>query len=149
MKGGDMKEFRFGPVEFYLVGFDGDRPDPSTFGALTDLVSTGVVRVLDFVLVMRTADGDLEILELEEAEEPLTLDGLEPIVSGLASEDDVRALAEVVPPGRSAAVVVLELLFARTLAQAVAQAGGQVLRSERVPAPVVNAVMDILEQEGD
>lgn len=144
-----MKEFRFGPVEFYLVGFDGDRPDPSTFGALTDLVSTGVVRVLDFVLVMRTADGDLEILELEEAEEPLTLDGLEPIVSGLASEDDVRALAEVVPPGRSAAVVVLELLFARTLAQAVAQAGGQVLRSERVPAPVVNAVMDILEQEGD
>lgn len=149
MKGGDMKEFRFGPVEFYLVGFDGDRPDPSTFGALADLVSTGVVRVLDFVLVTRTADGDLEILELEEAEEPLTLDGLEPIVSGLASEDDVRALAEVVPPGRSAAVVVLELLFARTLAQAVAQAGGQVLRSERVPAPVVNAVMDILEQEGD
>ncbi|OIJ33813.1 MULTISPECIES: DUF6325 family protein [unclassified Microbacterium] len=144
-----MKEFRFGPVEFYLVGFDGDRPDPSTFGALTDLVSTGVVRVLDFVLVTRTADGELEILEREEAEEPLTLDGLEPIVSGLASEDDVRALAEVVPPGRSAAVVVLELLFARTLAQAVAEAGGQVLRSERVPAPVVNAVMDILEQEGD
>ncbi len=149
MKGDDMKEFRFGPVEFYLVGFDGDRPDPSTFGALTDLVSTGVVRVLDFVLVTRTADGELEILEREEAEEPLTLDGLEPIVSGLASEDDVRALAEVVPPGRSAAVVVLELLFARTLAQAVAEAGGQVLRSERVPAPVVNAVMDILEQEGD
>ena len=149
MKGDDMKEFRFGPVEFYLVGFDGDRPDPSTFGALTDLVSTGVVRVLDFVLVTRTADGELEILEREEAEEPLTLDGLEPIVSGLASEDDVRALAEVVPPGRSAAVVVLELLFARTFAQAVAEAGGQVLRSERVPAPVVNAVMDILEQEGD
>ena len=144
-----MKEFRFGPVEFYLVGFDGDRPDPSTFGALTDLVSKGVVRVLDFVLVTRTADGELEILEREEAEEPLTLDGLEPIVAGLASEDDVRALAEVVPPGRSAAVVVLELLFARTLAQAVAEAGGQVLRSERVPAPVVNAVMDILEQEGE
>ncbi len=149
MKGGDMKEFRFGPVEFYLVGFDGDRPDPSTFGALTDLVSKGVVRVLDFVLVTRTADGDLEILELEEADEPLTLDGLEPIVAGLASEDDVRALAETVPPGRSAAVVVLELLFARTLAQDVAAAGGQVLRSERVPAPVVNAVMDILEQEGE
>ncbi|MEE6389521.1 MULTISPECIES: DUF6325 family protein [Microbacterium] len=144
-----MKEFRFGPVEFYLVGFDGDRPDPDTFGALTDLVSKGVVRVLDFVLVTRTADGDLDILELEEGDGPLALDGLEPIVAGLASEDDVRALAEVVPPGRSAAVVVLELLFARTLAQDVAAAGGQVLRSERVPAPVVNAVMDILEQEGE
>lgn len=149
MKGDDMKEFRFGPVEFYLVGFDGDRPDPSTFGALTDLVSKGVVRVLDFVLVTRTAEGDVDILEVEEDDGSAVLDGLEPIVAGLASEDDVRALAEVVPPGRSAAVVVLELLFARTLAQAVAEAGGQVLRSERVPAPVVNAVMDILEQEGD
>jgi hypothetical protein len=149
MKGGDMKEFRFGPVEFYLVGFDGDRPDPSTFGALTDLVSKGVVRVLDLVLVTRTADGDLDILEVEEDDGAAVLDGLEPIVAGLASEDDVRALAEVVPPGRSAAVVVLELLFARTLAQDVAAAGGQVLRSERVPAPVVNAVMDILEQEGE
>lgn len=144
-----MKEFRFGPVEFYLVGFDGDRPDPSTFGALTDLVSKGVVRVLDFVLVTRTAEGDLDILEVEEDDGAAVLDGLEPIVAGLASEDDVRALAEVVPPGRSAAVVVLELLFARTLAQDVAAAGGQVLRSERVPAPVVNAVMDILEQEGE
>ncbi|WP_249522048.1 DUF6325 family protein [Microbacterium sp. ER1] len=144
-----MKEFRFGPVEFYLVGFDGDRPDPSTFGALTDLVSKGVVRVLDFVLVTRTAEGDLDILEVEEDDGTAVLDGLEPIVAGLASEDDVRALAEVVPPGRSAAVVVLELLFARTLAQDVAAVGGQVLRSERVPAPVVNAVMDILEQEGE
>ena len=142
-----MKEFRFGPVEFYLVAFDGDRPDPSTFGALTDLVSKGVVRVLDFVLVTRTAEGDLDILEVEEDDGSAVLDGLEPIVAGLASEDDVRA--EVVPPGRSAAVVVLELLFARTLAQDVAAAGGQVLRSERVPAPVVNAVMDILEQEGE
>ncbi|SDT02580.1 DUF6325 family protein [Microbacterium paraoxydans] len=149
MKGGDIKEFRFGPVEFYLVGFDGDRPDPSTFGALTDLVSKGVVRVLDLVLVTRTADGDLDILEVEEDDGAAVLDGLEPIVAGLASEDDVRALAEVVPPGRSAAVVVLELLFARTLPQDVAAAGGQVLRSERVPAPVVNAVMDILEQEGE
>lgn len=97
MKGGDIKEFRFGPVEFYLVGFDGDRPDPSTFGALTDLVSKGVVRVLDLVLVTRTADGDLDILEVEEDDGAAVLDGLEPIVAGLASEDDVRALAEVVP----------------------------------------------------
>lgn len=144
-----MKEFRFGPVEFYLVGFDGDRPDPATFGALTDLVSSGVVRVLDFVLVTRTADGELDILELDEGDGSPALGGFEPIVAGLASEDDVLALAEVVPPGRSAAVVVLELLFARTLAQDVAAAGGQVLRTERIPAPVVNAVMDILEQEGE
>ncbi|WP_149085002.1 MULTISPECIES: DUF6325 family protein [Microbacterium] len=144
-----MKEFRFGPAEFYLVGFEGERPDPATFGALADLVSRGVVRVLDFVLLAKAADGTIDILEIEEGDPALSLGGLEPIAAGLASEEDVLALAEIVPPGRSAAVVVLELAFARILAQDLAAAGGQVLRSERVPAPVVNAVMDILDQEGE
>lgn len=144
-----MKEFRFGPAEFYLVGFDGDRPDPATFVALAELVSSGVVRLLDFVLLTKTTDGEVTLVEPEEGDEPLTLEGWEPLAAGLASEDDVRALAEIVPPGSSAAVVVLELAFARTLAQDLAAAGGQVLRSERVPAPVVNAVMDILDQEGE
>lgn len=144
-----MKEFRFGPAEFYLVGFEGERPDPATFGALADLVSRGVVRVLDFVLLAKATDGTIDILEIEEDDPALSLGGLEPIAAGLASEEDVLALAEIVPPGRSAAVVVLELAFARILAQDLAAAGGQVLRSERVPAPVVNAVMDILDQEGE
>lgn len=144
-----MKEFRFGPAEFYLVGFDGDRPDPATFGALAELVSRGVVRLLDFVLLTKTTDGEVALVELEEGDELLALEGWEPLAAGLASEDDVRALADIVPPGSSAAVVVLELAFARTLAQDLAAAGGQVLRSERVPAPVVNAVMDILDQEGE
>lgn len=144
-----MKEFRFGPAEFYLVGFEGERPDPATFAALADLVSRGVVRVLDFVLLAKATDGTIDILEIEEDDPALSHGGLEPIAAGLASEEDVLALAEIVPPGRSAAVVVLELAFARILAQDLAAAGGQVLRSERVPAPVVNAVMDILDQEGE
>ncbi len=43
-----MNDFRFGPAEFYLVGFEGERPDPATFRALTDLIDSGVVRLLDF-----------------------------------------------------------------------------------------------------
>ncbi|MGH3692212.1 MAG: DUF6325 family protein, partial [Microbacterium sp.] len=73
----------------------------------------------------------------------------EPIAAGLAGDEDVEELADALAPGQSAAIVVLELTFARTLAQNLAAAGGQVLRSERVPAPVVNAMMDILDQEGE
>ncbi|MBT2485497.1 MULTISPECIES: DUF6325 family protein [unclassified Microbacterium] len=144
-----MNDFRFGPAEFYLVGFEGARPDPATFSALTDLIKSGTVRLLDFVLLSKSAAGEVEILELESEDGAPGLGGFEPIAAGLAGDEDVEALASAVPPGQSAAIVVLELAFARTLAQNLAAAGGQVLRSERVPAPVVNAMMDILDQEGE
>ncbi|MFK3679527.1 DUF6325 family protein [Microbacterium sp. NPDC090218] len=144
-----MNDFRFGPAEFYLVGFEGDRPDPATFRALTDLVDSGVVRLLDFVVLSKSASGSVEIVELDSGDGSLGLDDFEPIAAGLAGEEDVEALAGALAPGQSAAVVVLELAFARKLAQSLAAAGGQVLRSERVPAPVVNAMMDILDQEGE
>jgi hypothetical protein len=144
-----MNDFRFGPAEFYLVGFEGERPDPATFRALTDLIDSGIVRLLDFVLLSKSAAGEVEIVELESDDDSLGLDDFEPIAAGLAGEEDVEALASALAPGQSAAVVVLELAFARTLAQNLAAAGGQVLRSERVPAPVVNAMMDILDQEGE
>jgi hypothetical protein len=144
-----MNDFRFGPAEFYLVGFDGARPDPATFRALGDLVDSGVVRLLDMVLLTKSEEGDVEILELDDDSAAIGLADFEPIAAGLAGEEDVAALAEALAPGRSAAVVVLELAFARVLAQNLAAAGGEVLRSERVPAPVVNAMMDILDQEGE
>lgn len=57
-------------------------------------------------------------------------------------------LAELVPPGTSAVLVALELTYARELAQNLAAGGGFVLKSERIPAPVVNAVLDVLESKG-
>lgn len=144
-----MNDFRFGPAEFYLVGFEGQRPDPATFRALTELIDSGVVRLLDFVVLAKSEAGEVEVLELDGTEDSLGLDDFEPIAAGLAGDEDVEALATAIPPGQSAAIVVLELTYARELAQNLAAAGGQVLRSERVPAPVVNAMMDILDQEGE
>ncbi|UNK72367.1 DUF6325 family protein [Microbacterium sp. H1-D42] len=143
-----MIDFRYGPVEFYLVGFEGDGPDPATFQALGDLIANGTVRLLDFVLVSRSAEGELEVLDVDLEQNGLLGDAV-PLADGLAGEEDIAMLAEHVPAGTTAAIVVLELAFARELAQKMTAAGGEVLRTERVPAPVVNAMMDILEQEGE
>ena len=41
----------------------------------------------------------------------------------------------------------LELVYARKLAGALAASGGVVLSSERIPAPIVNALVDAIEEE--
>lgn len=61
-----MVDFRFGPVELYLVSLDGDRPAPAVIAALTDLVAAGTVNLLDFVVVSKAEDGTLTAIEIEE-----------------------------------------------------------------------------------
>lgn len=131
-----MATFEYGPVELYLVGFEGEAPDPGTISALSELVESGLVRVLDFVLISKGEDGSLTIVEIEDEDFPLDLHEV-----GIAAEEDIAELAELVPPGASAALVAMELTYARRLAESIAASGGVVLSAERIPAPIVNEVL--------
>ncbi|MDN3496757.1 DUF6325 family protein [Planococcus sp. APC 4015] len=136
-----MADFRYGPVELYLVGFEGEAPDTGVIDALGDLVDAGTVRVLDFLIVSKSEDGDITIAEVEDDDFALDLHEV-----GIAGEEDIEELAELVPPGGSAAVVALELVYARALAEKLAASGGVVLSAERIPAPIVNAIVDLADE---
>ncbi|SDG54348.1 DUF6325 family protein [Microbacterium pygmaeum] len=134
-----MTTFDYGPIELYAIGFDGDRPGPAILQAVDDLVASGTVNVLDLVFVTRSLDGELSILELSDTSDDAGVPALD--LAGLAGEDDIAALAEGVAPGSSAAVLVVELLWAKAFAGALYDAGGAVLAREGIPAPIVNAFL--------
>jgi uncharacterized membrane protein len=141
-----MTEFAFGPVELYLVGFEGDRPSPGVMSALLDLMDGGLVRLLDFVIVSKSDAGEVTVIEVE-GDEDYGFGDVELIATGITGDEDIDELAELIPPGGSAALVALEMAYARTLAERLADSGGVVLRSERIPAPIVNAVLEAAEKE--
>ena len=62
-------------------------------------------------------------------------------LAGLASEEDIADLAVDVAPGTSAAILVVELLWAKAFAGALFDAGGAVLARQTIPAPLVNAYL--------
>ncbi len=128
-----MAEFEYGPVELHLIGFEGDRPDPSVIEAIVDLIQAGIVRLLDFTIVSKSEDGEVTVTEIEDETEEYGFGGVE--------------LAELIPPGSSAALVALELLWARRLAERFAASGSVILRSERIPAPIVNEVLALAAEQ--
>lgn len=142
-----MTEFRHGPVELVLVGFEGDRPDPRTIEAIVELIEGGLVRLLDFVIVSKSDDGEVSVVEIEDDSEAYGFGTVELDAVGIAGDEDVDELAELIPPGGSAALVALELTWARRLAQRVSESGAVILSHERIPAPVVNALVELAEQE--
>lgn len=139
--------FRYGPVELHLVGFTGESPSPDVLDALADLLDTGLVRLLDFLLVKKSEEGTVDIVEVEsEAYDALRVSGASPLAMGLVGAEDVESFSETMAPGTSAALVALELAYQRELAERLANSGGEVLRTERIPAPIVNAVTDLAAQ---
>ncbi|WP_203581449.1 DUF6325 family protein [Microbacterium hibisci] len=133
-----MTTFDYGPIEFYAIAFDGDRPGPAVLQAIDDLVASGTVNLLDLVFARRSPEGEIEVLELSD-----TVDDGAPALdlAGLAGQEDILFLAENLEPGRSAAILVVELLWAKSFAAALYDAGGAVIAREGIPAPIVNAFL--------
>lgn len=138
-----MTDFPYGPVEIYLIGFDGERPDRNVAASIIDLVEVGTVRVLDLLFVSRQWGGTMTVRELEEVTDDHGLASFEILEPGLTGEEDIRQLGVAIDPGTSAAILVVEHVWARRFAQALYEAGGRVIQTQEIPASVVNEMVAV------
>jgi hypothetical protein len=127
-------------VEYLVIAF----PDRAALGsvvpALTDIVRSEHVRVLDIAVLARAVDGALELLEFDDVDALAGLGGLDGEL-GLLSENDLRMAAGAVRPGEVAVVLVAEDRWAEQLSLAVRRAGGQIAAGERMSAVRVEAAL--------
>ncbi|WP_223692562.1 DUF6325 family protein [Leifsonia poae] len=142
-----MTDFEYGPAEFIVAQFDSDRPSPGVVQAILDLLDTGTVRLLDLLFVSRAPSGEVTLLEFDDVGDEYGLAGVTLEASGLAGAEDVDDITELIDPGTSGAILVLEHTWAKNLANRFFAAGGSVVHAERIPAPVVNAVLTEAAEE--
>jgi hypothetical protein len=121
-----------------VVGFDQPKFTGEVLAEFVRLREAGIVRLVDLLLISRTKDGTIETLEAPEA---LAAD-----LGGLAAEllsqpegaEDEAAVAELdpaatwsladaIPVGGTAAVALIEHLWAAPLSEAIQRAGGTLL----------------------
>jgi uncharacterized membrane protein len=133
-----------GPVEYLIVAFPGNRFRGEIAPALADLVEAGTIRIIDIAFVGKDEDGDVAAFELTELDADVR-EGLQNLgveVTGLFNEDDLMAAAEELDPNSSAALLVWEDVWARKVAQAMRDAGGEVFDFGRLPHEVVQAARE-------
>lgn len=131
-----MDDEQFGPVELVLAEFTGDRPSAPVTDALRELSDAGTIRLIDLVLIAKDESDVVSFTEISDVGNgPIDL-----TASGLVSDEDVEELGALLSTGASAVLLVVELLWAKKLASRLFEAGGAVIDSIRIPAPVVNMV---------
>jgi hypothetical protein len=129
-----------GPMQVLVVGFRSGAEFHGEIAAeLEQLREHDVVRLVELIFVHKDDDGTVTSRELSElpAEESAELGVLAGSLVGFAAADgqdgafaleqEVRQIADAIPPGTSAALAVLEHLWAVPLRQAIERNHGAIV----------------------
>lgn len=145
-----------GPIDYLVVEFPAGRQQFT--GEMADelarLHSSGTVRVLDVLVLVKAEDGTVEGHELDDLEELSVLEDIELQVAEILAAEDVANVAEAMEPGSVAGVVVWENRWAAPFAAAARRSGGQLIATGRIPTQALIASFeadedDDTESEGD
>ena len=123
-----------GPIDYIIVGFDGNNFNGSILNALSDAVDKGIINVLSLALVLKKEDGTVESIEMSETgdEALLALGDRFGIDTSLVSHDYLDEIAELLEPFTSAGMLVLEHVWAKPLQQAIRGANGSLIAEGRI-----------------
>jgi len=131
-----------GPVQYFVIDFPGNHFKGEIIPALQDVISKGLIRIVDIVFVAKDEDGNFGFFELDETNNPSAkaFSSVVDRVTGLLSEGDIMQLSRNIPKNSSAALLVFEHLWATGLADAIRNADGEIVTQGFVPHDVVEEV---------
>jgi hypothetical protein len=133
-----------GPVDLLVVKFPGNQFRGEIVPALEELIDSSTIRIVDLIFVTKEENGAVAALEYSDLNGD-TFALLSPLVqdtAGLLNQEDVAQIAALLDPNSSAALMLFENVWATRFRDAVLDAQGQILLTERVPRTVVQEVLD-------
>ncbi len=147
----DTPDEELGPIDYLVVEFPAGEQRFS--GAMADelaaLVDSGVIQVLDLLILVKDADGQVDAFEIEDLGELDSLKALEGQLGELLALEDVEHLAAAMEPGSAAGVLVWENSWAAPFAVAARESGGQLIASGRISTQAILASLEHdIEQGG-
>ena len=133
-----------GPVDYVIVEFPAGA---STFTGemaeeLVRLVDSGIIRVIDVLILTKDMDGTVDATELSDVPELGELETVEAQLAELLAAEDVAHLAAAMEPGSTAGVLIWENLWAAPFASAARRSGGQLIATGRIPIQAIVASIE-------
>jgi uncharacterized membrane protein len=146
----------FGPVQMLVLAFDRTRFDGKVAPELERLKQAGIIRLLDLLFVRKPEGGELEVVQTSDLthDEAVDFGAMIGALVGLGSGDEEQTLAaavagaealedghllgqhevwyvaDAIPEGTSAAIALIEHVWAIPLRDKLIEAGGMVLADE-------------------
>ena len=138
----------YGPIDFVALEFKTDQLTGESLPALLELVQKEIVRVIDLVIILKDQAGATQVLEIEELAPDIlaVFDPLQFEISGIIQVEDIEVIAAAMEDNATAALLLIENLWAIKFGEAVVRASGRMVMYDRIPFEVVNETLEIFAQ---
>src|SRR5688572_6781953 len=103
-----------GPVELLVVKFPGNQFKGEIAPALTELVESGTIRVIDILFANKDENGTIEMVEINDLDDDnyRVFDPVVEDITGMLSHDDIESFQAALEPNSSAALLLFENTWA-------------------------------------
>jgi hypothetical protein len=120
-----------GPLEYFIIGFEGHKFSGEIAPKLKEAVDSGAIRVIDLVFVTKDPSGAVTRLEYEDfdKETATAFAALDKNAEGMFSAEDLDEIGEAIDNGSSAALVLIEHVWAANVREAIIRARGRLIHN--------------------
>ena len=141
-----------GPVDYLVVKFPGNKFSGEILPELSKLEKSGIIRVIDMVLVIKDTKGKVFVTEAKDVKgkEGDAFSAFAKLVGEAEwfSLDDIDAIAAALPNNCSAAVLLFENTWAIHFKEALINSGAELVDQGRIPSEIIRTVEQKLVTKG-
>ncbi len=123
-----------GPIDYIIVGFEGNKFDGSILKALSESIDKGIISLIDLALVMRDDEDNVSVISVADLGDEYAVEFVQHYKTGdsIVGEDDIKEVADLIEKNCSAGLLVIEHLWAKPLKEAIINANGVLLAEGRI-----------------
>jgi hypothetical protein len=123
-----------GPIDYIIVGFDGNKFDGSILKAIADASEKGIISVLALSVISKDADNNVSTLDIANIGDEYVAEFSEVHISKdtPVTQEDIDEVGDLVEPSTTAGLLVVEQLWAKPLKEALINANGTLIAEGRI-----------------
>lgn len=135
-----MEMIMKGPIDYIVVGFDGNKFDGSILKALGEAIENNTIGLVALSVVSKDNNGQVTSLDVAAAGDQYIIDFVEKYKpnNDVVSMDDIDEVAELLKPNTTAGFLVIEHIWAKPLKKAIIDANGFLIAEGRIHPEAVS-----------
>lgn len=123
-----------GPIDYVIVGFEGNKFDGSILKALAEAIDSGAIGLVDLAFISKDKDGNVTELDVAQMGDSYAVEFVTKyqLDQDLVNDEDVTEMADLLENNTSAGLLVIEQLWAKPLKEALIKANGVLVAEGRI-----------------
>lgn len=129
-----------GPIDYIIVGFEGNKFDGSILKALGDAIDKGIIDLVALALISKDDKGDVTTVDVANLGDSYAVEfATKYNAKGKGVEkDDIDEMSDLLENNTSAGLLVIEQLWAKPLKEALIKANGVLVAEGRIHPDAAN-----------